>query len=352
MPASGNPNPSFAPATANTLGGSVSSITSLKGVILVADDNESVREPLTELLRLNCYRVIAVENGDQAFKQACSQNIDLVLLDVMMPGPSGFSVCRVIKARAETRFLPVVLITGLACAEDRIRGIEAGADDFLHKPVKKEELLARVRSLVRLKRFTDELENAETVLCTLARSIEAKDPYTEGHCDRLSRYTVSLAEKVGLPREDCNDLRRSGIVHDVGKVAVPEFVLLKPGPLDPAERKIMEEHTIVGERICAPLKSFRNVLPIIRSHHEKQDGTGYPDRLKGDEIPLTARILQTVDIYDSLTTDRPYRRALSQEKALKIMWEETRRGWWDGDLVSSLEELLAESPLAFSAMIA
>ncbi len=143
-------------------------------------------------------------------------------------------------------------------------------------------------------------------------------------------------------------MRRGGIVHDIGKVAVPEFVLLKPGPLDPAERKIMEEHTVIGERICAPLKSFRNVLPIIRSHHEKQDGTGYPDHLKGEEIPLTARILQTVDIYDSLTTDRPYRKALSQEKALEIMWEETRRGWWDAELVGALEELLQESPLAFT----
>jgi putative two-component system response regulator len=330
-------------------GGSVSSITSLKGTILVADDNESIRGPLTELLRLNYYRVIAVENGEQAFKEACFQLVDLVLLDVMMPGPMGFSVCRAIKARPETRFLPIVLITGLACAEDRIRGIEAGADDFLHKPVKKEELLARVRSLVRLKRYTDELENAETVLCTLARSIEAKDPYTEGHCDRLSRSTVSLAEKVGLSREDCNDLRRSGIVHDIGKVAVSESILLKPGPLDASERRIMEEHTIVGERICAPLKSFRNVLPIIRSHHEKQDGSGYPDHLKGEGIPLTARILQTVDIYDSLTTDRPYRKALSQEKALEIMWEETHRGWWDAELVTALEGLLVESPLALSA---
>jgi putative two-component system response regulator len=144
-------------------------------------------------------------------------------------------------------------------------------------------------------------------------------------------------------------LRRSGIVHDIGKVAVPESVLLKPGPLDAAERMIMEQHTIVGERICAPMKSFRSVLPIIRSHHEKQDGSGYPDHLKGEEIPLTARILQTVDIYDSLTTDRPYRKALSQEKALEIMWEETRRGWWDADLVSALEGLLAESPLELSA---
>jgi putative two-component system response regulator len=333
-------------------GAKVAFIETFQGTILVADDNESIRDPLTEMLRLQGYRVIAVDNGERALQEICSQPVDLALLDVMMPGQSGFAVCRAVKSRPETRLIPVVLVTGLGSADDRIRGIEAGADDFLNKPVRKEELLARVRSLVRLKRFTDELENAETVLCMLARSIEAKDPYTEGHCDRLSRYTVSLGETLGLTDEQLVSLRRGGIVHDIGKVAVPEFVLLKPGPLDATERKIMEQHTIAGERICAPLKSFRNVLPIIRSHHEKQDGTGYPDHLRCDEIPLTARILQTVDIYDSLTTDRPYRRALSMEKALEIMWEETRRGWWDAELVGALQELLQASPLAFSTSAA
>jgi len=246
----------------------------------------------------------------------------------------------------------VVLITGLGSADDRIRGIESGADDFLNKPIRKEELLARVRSLVRLKRFTDELENAETVLCSLAHSIEAKDPYTEGHCERLSRYSIALAERLGLPEEQRVALRRAGVVHDIGKVAVPEQILLKPGPLDPDERRIMETHPVIGERICAPLKSFRNVLPIIRHHHERMDGTGYPDHLKGSHIPLSARVLQTVDIYDALTSQRPYRKALSSREALSIVREEVGRGWWDGSLVDTLENVLQELPDLVSARMA
>ena len=248
------------------------------------------------------------------------------------------------KGRRETRLTPVVLITGLGRVEDRIRGIEAGADDFLNKPVRKEELLARVKSLVRIKRFTDELESAETVVFTLAASIEAKDPYTEGHCDRLSRYSVALGKRLGLSPEDLIALRRGGVVHDIGKVTVPERVLLKPGPLDAHELELMRAHTLIGERICAPLRSFRQVLPIIRWHHERQDGSGYPDRLRGDQIPLIARVLQTVDIYDALTTDRPYRKALSSERALAILHDEVRRGWWDGALVREFEQLLKEAP--------
>ena len=320
--------------------------------VLVADDSEDNRELLSQMLRVQGYRVVCAADGAEALDVLAGQPIDLALVDVMMPRCTGFAVCRTVKARPETRLIPVVLITGLGSADDRIRGIESGADDFLNKPIRKEELLARVRSLVRLKRFTDELDNAETVLCSLAHSIEAKDPYTEGHCERLSRYSIALAERLGLPEEQRVALRRAGVVHDIGKVAVPEQILLKPGPLDPDERRIMENHPVIGERICAPLKSFRFVLPIIRHHHERMDGTGYPDHLKGSHIPLSARVLQTVDIYDALTTQRPYRKALSSQEALSIVREEVRRGWWDGSLVDTLENVLQESPDLVSTRMA
>ncbi len=314
------------------------------GTILIADNNPSARDVLEMMLRTHGYRVFAVADAPRALAAMQQEPVDVALIDVIMPGKSGFALCRAAKDRPETRLTPIVLITGLGRVEDRLRGIEAGADDFLNKPIHKEELLARVKSLLRIKRITDEIESAETVVFTLAASIEAKDPYTEGHCDRLSRYSAAFAERLGLPEEDRIALLRAAVVHDIGKVAVPERVLLKPGPLDTHERALMQAHPVIGECICAPLKSFRNVLPIIRWHHERQDGGGYPDRLKGHQIPLLARLLQTVDIYDALTTDRPYRKALSSERAFGILRDEVRRGWWDGTLVDEFEKMLKESP--------
>jgi putative two-component system response regulator len=298
------------------------------------------------MLRREGYRVVLASDGDEAAGLFATDHIDLALLDVMMPRQTGFTLCRAIKGNPETRLIPVVLVTGLSNTEDRIAGIECGADDFLSKPVNREELRARVRSLLRMKQFMDELEHAETVLFSLALSIEAKDAYTEGHCDRLSKYSVALGSVLGLPEEQRVALRRAGVVHDVGKIAVPESILLKPGPLTPEERRIIEQHPVVGERICQPLKSFRYVLPVIRHHHEKLDGSGYPDGLQGDAIPITARIMSTVDVYDSLTTDRPYRGAMAPGKAFGIMREEVKKGWWDGQLVEEFAGLMAKIGVA------
>jgi putative two-component system response regulator len=313
-----------------------------KANILVADDSEVNLELLSGMLTAAGYGVLCSRNGDQALAAVRAGSVDIVLLDVLMPGQTGFSVCEQIKSNSDTRLIPVVLVTSLTDPEERIHGITCGADDFLSKPINKHELLARVESLLRLKAFTDELENAETVLFSLATSIEAKDPYTEGHCERLAEYAAVLGSQLGLPQELRVALRRGGIVHDVGKVAVPEHILLKPGPLTDDEWKIMKQHPIVGENICRPLKSFRLVLPIIRHHHEKLDGSGYPDGLKGEQIPITARILQTVDIYDALTTDRPYRKAMLPDEAIAQMRAEAKRGWWDSSLIGELEELVLD----------
>ena len=313
----------------------------LTETVLVADDFDVSRSLLFELLSACGYNVVLASDGREALRLFAQHRIDLLLLDVEMPGMTGFEVCRAIKSDPQTRLIPVVLVTGLDGTEDRVRGINSGADDFLIKPFSKEELLARVSSLLKIKHFTDELENAETVLFSLALGIEAKDPYTGGHCNRLSKYSVELAKRLGLPEELQTAMRRAGVVHDIGKLAVPEHILQKPGPLTPDERKTMEAHAVAGERICAPLKSFRNVLPVIRHHHEKLDGTGYPDGLKGDAIPLTARILTTVDVFDALSTERPYRKALPVEECFRIMRDEVLRGWWDAALVNLFEKVIA-----------
>lgn len=307
--------------------------------ILIVDDDPGIRELLTAMVEGLGHEGVAVPDGMAALFSINARPPDLVLSDVSMPGLNGFELCRRLKASATTRLIPVVLITGIG-DEHKIHGIEAGADDFLSKPFSLGDLRVRIRALLRMKAYTDELESAESVLCTLAKSIEAKDPYTEGHCERLAEYGVALGRLLGLPEEDLTALRRGAYLHDLGKLAVPEAILLKNGPLTPEERVVVQRHPVVGEEICRPLRSFQAVLPIIRHHHERQDGSGYPDGLQGEEVPLTARILQVVDVYDSLTTDRPYQRARSHAVALETIEAETRRGWWDPRIVQLFRELM------------
>jgi putative two-component system response regulator len=313
---------------------------SVTGTILIADDQAANRELLEELLATQGFTVITVSDGTDVIQELARTPVDLVLMDVMMPGLTGFQACEKIKNNPDTYLIPVILITALCDRQDRIEGIKVGADDFLSRPVDRTELLARVRSLLRLKQRTDELERAESVLFSLARSIEGKDPYTHGHCERLADYSARLGEQLGLAEDQITALRRAGIVHDVGKIAVPDAILLKPGRLTPDEWTIIREHSAVGERICAPLKSFRFVLPIIRHHHEKLDGSGYPDGLRGDAIPIAARVLQIVDVYDALTTDRPYKKAFSITDALQTMKEEVSQGWWDPHIFDQFERLV------------
>ncbi len=314
--------------------------------ILIADDHESSLSALEGLLLLEGFDVRTAPDGEAALAEFRRSRPDLLLLDVMMPRMTGFDVCRHIKDDADSRLIPVILITALSATADRVAGIEAGADDFLTKPVDREQLLARVRSLLKQKAYTDELDRAESVLFALARSIEGKDPYTEGHCERLAELSARLGEFIGLEATQIKALRRAGVVHDIGKVAVPDHILLKRGKLTAKERKCVQRHPLVGEGICAPLKSFQLVLPIIRHHHEKLDGTGYPDGLKGNAIPIAARVLQVVDVYDALTTARPYKKALPPAEALEIMEDEVKRGWWDPVVFTAFTEMMGREAIA------
>jgi putative two-component system response regulator len=308
--------------------------------VLVADDTDSVRSLFSDLLVADGYRVLMACDGAAAFEAAQRYRPDVLLLDVRMPGLDGLEVCRRIKAAAETRLTPVILVTGAADGGDRLEGIEAGADDFLMKPVNPLELRARVRVLSRVKHLIDELDSAEAAFMTLALTIEARDPTTNGHCERLARYAVRLGRALGLEGDDLGALHRGGYLHDVGKVGVPDAVLLKPGRLTPAERELMRRHPDIGDSLCAPLQSLRRVRPIIRHHHERLDGSGYPGGLRGDAVPLLAQIVAIVDVYDALSTNRPYRQALSHAEAVRELMAGVREGLYNARFVEAFLDVL------------
>jgi putative two-component system response regulator len=256
-------------------------------------------------------------------------------MDVLMPKLSGYDVCERIKHNPATRLTPVVLITALHEREDRIEGINAGADDFLTKPVDPHELNARVRSLVRLKRYTDDLDSAESVIMSLALVIEARDAYTDGHCQRLAAYATRFGRALQLSEEELAALFRGGYLHDVGKIGIPDEILRKPGRLSDSEYRQIQQHPVIGDRLCGELRSLRQVRPIVRHHHERLDGSGYPDGLKGDAIPLLAQIMGIVDVYDAITTTRPYKPATTAKQAYVELLQEVDQGWRGRGLVEA-----------------
>lgn len=303
-------------------------------VILVADDEALNRKVLRELLTSKGFQVEEAVDGEAAVAKTRETTPELVLLDVRMPRLDGFEACRILKHDERTQFIPIVLITALSSVEDRVAGIEAGADDFLSKPFYQAELLARVRSLIRLKQLTEELERTENILFTLAAAVEAKDPYTEGHLRRLEKYAGDTAVALGLSHRLYTIIRYGALLHDIGKIGVPDAILNKPGPLTPDEVEIIQQHPAIGERICRPLRDGAEIGPIVRGHHERWDGMGYPDHLAGEAIPLGARIIAVVDAFDAMTTDRPYRKALPSIEA----WETLRHGGgsqWDGTVIDA-----------------
>lgn len=310
------------------------------GTVLVVEDDPQNARLITRLLASEGFTVNVVGDGASALDAVKQRAPDVVLLDWMIPRITGIEVCRRLKSDPLTRLVPVVLLTGLDDREHRLAGINAGADDFLTKPFDTDELRARVRSLVRLKQYTDELDSAESVITSLALTVEARDSYTEGHCFRLVQYATTLGTALGVTRSDLAALERGGYLHDVGKIGIPDAVLLKPGALTAEEFAIMQQHTVIGERLCGNLRSLAAVRPIVRHHHERLDGSGYPDRLRGDAIPLLAQIVGIVDAFDAITTTRPYRPARSWEKACDELVEDVRAGRFDHTLVTTFLALI------------
>lgn len=311
------------------------------GRIMIVDDEPLNLKLLEAYLTPLGYEVIKAGNGPEALSILSRTEIDLILLDVMMPEMNGFEVCQRIKNSEELRLIPVILVTALDDVENRIEGIEAGADDFLTKPPNKMELIARTRSLIKVKNLNQNMASIEDVLFSLANAVEAKDIYTQGHIKRVSGLAVALGKRMGVSETELEALRIGGSLHDIGKIGIPREVLNKKGPLSTEEWEVMKRHPEYGYNICLPLKrNLKHALDIIRQHHEKMDGSGYPDGLKGDEISLPSRIMAVADIYDALTTNRPYRNAMNKVKALSIIREEADQGKLDKTVVNCLTDMI------------
>jgi putative two-component system response regulator len=310
--------------------------------ILIVDDNKVNVELLRSQLRPYQYDIEVSYDGEDALAKVARQMPDLVLLDLMMPKISGFEICRAIKQNKDTQFIPVIVITALQELDDKLKAIELGADDFLVKPINRLELTTRIKSLLHVKSLHDDLDTSENILISLAGALEAKDFYTRGHSDRVAQVALMISKYLNLPERDLGFIRKGSLLHDIGKIGIKESILLKPGKLTDEEMAHIRSHPARGYDICSPLRSIEPCLPIIRSHHERMDGDGYPDGLVGDEIPLWARITAVADAFDAMTTDRPYRKGMTKETALKIFENEIDSGQWDSDIVKTLLKVMRQ----------
>ncbi len=312
--------------------------------VLIVDDEPVQRALEREILEPPRYQTVEASNGAEALDLITQHDFDAVVLDKRMPGMDGEEVIRRIREDLGEAMLPIIMVTGSSTSEILPAGLRAGATDFIRKPYNHEEFLARVDSAINRKRLTDQLDSAEAVLFALARMVEAKDGDTGDHCTRLTHLALRFGHELGLDAEQLLALRRGGVLHDIGKLGIPDRILLKPGALDNAEWAIMRSHTVIGERLCGALKSFRLTVQIIRSHHERWDGSGYPDALAGKDIPLLARVFQICDIFDALSHPRSYKPGLPRAEVLRVLREESERGWRDPELMRIFVDMLEREP--------
>ena len=320
--------------------GSQSPGTLPRPMVLIVEDEEAPRELLRRVLEHDGYDISVAIDGEQALHAIAAQPPDVVVLDVMLPRVNGFEVCRRVRRDARTRLTPIVMVTGYDQPAERVEGLSAGADDFLGKPIVIRELLARVRSLARMKRYTDDLDSGSAILTTLAAMIEARYGYTAGHCHRMANYATAVGRALRASDADMHALYRGAFLHDVGMLAISDALLQKAGPLTPAEYETVKSHTIVGDRLCANLRSLQSVRPIIRWHHERIDGSGYPDGLRGSQIPLVAQIVAVVEVYEAVTMPHPYQQPMKPADALLLLHRHADRGWLMSDVVEAMAKTI------------
>ena len=320
--------------------------------VLIVDEDAAHRNLVSEILSAPLFSVSTAMSGRDALELLTQKEFDVVLVDKVMPEMSGDELCQAIRERYNRHILPVIVVTGSHGYADLTISLAGGANDFIRKPYDPNELIARVRSAATTKRLTDQMESAETLLFGLARMVEAKDECTGDHCSRLAHYAEVFGAALGLGERDLAALKSGAILHDIGKLAIPDRILLKPGALSEQEWVLMKQHTVIGAMLCGELKSLRSAVPIIRHHHERWDGSGYPDGLAGSEIPLLAQIFQLLDVFDALTTARPYKEAWSVERARDIIEEEMNKGYYNPALTREFLALLranADGMMRFDA---
>ena len=310
--------------------------------VLVADPSESETALITHILSAEGFAVDTATDGTAVLDAIRTHPPDVLLVDMDLPGQSGLEVCRRVRRNASTRLLPIILMSAADARNDRIDGLEAGADDVLRRPLDVRELLARSRSLLRMKQFTDDLDSAGAILTTLSTMIEARGGNAPGHCTRMANYATGLGRALGVSDVDQQALYRGAFLHDVGMLAISDFVLCKPGPLEADEYALVKSHTVLGDELCANLRSLQPVRPIVRWHHERLDGSGYPDGLRGEAIPALAPIVSVVDMYEAMTTERPYQQKRTPAEAVVTLREEVTRGWRRNDLVEAFIFVLQE----------
>jgi putative two-component system response regulator len=310
-----------------------------KSTILIVDDERAGRETLEAILFKEGYQLEMAEDGKQALEMTRNLQPDVILLDVMMPGMTGFEVCQVIRSEASIAEIPIVMLTALDDRDSKIRGLEAGADDFISKPFDRYELRARLMAITRLNRYRKLVEDRATILEAHEKLIAAydatiegwslamdlRDKETEGHTRRVTDLTTQLARAIGMSENQLIHVRRGALLHDMGKLGIPDQILLKQGPLTAEEWDTMRKHPVYAHEMLSRIEYLQPALDIPYCHHEKWDGSGYPRGLRGDAIPMAARLFAIVDVWDALTSDRPYRAAWKREDVIKFIKEQSGR---------------------------